>query len=64
MAPSLKLFMLNCVSAVFNKELVKFANTEEYIIRGGRDKFPKLKEAFKGINQVGTRGEGATWCGG
>mmetsp|Transcript_34561 Transcript_34561/g.87391 ORF Transcript_34561/g.87391 Transcript_34561/m.87391 type:complete len:555 (-) Transcript_34561:523-2187(-) len=44
---------------VFNKELVKFANMEEYIIRGGRDKFPKLKEAFSNIKQVGVIGWGS-----
>jgi len=44
---------------VFEKELVKFANTEEYIVRGGRDKFPKLKQAFSGIKQIGVIGWGS-----
>nr|QKY14833.1 acetohydroxy acid isomeroreductase (AAI) [Polytomella parva] len=44
---------------VFNKELVKFADTEEYIIRGGRDKFPLLKKAFAGIKKVGVIGWGS-----
>lgn len=30
----------------------RFAEKEEYIYRGGRDKFAKLPEAFKGIKQV------------
>jgi hypothetical protein len=46
-------------SAVFKKELVKFANTEEYIVRGGRDKFPLLKTAFSGIKQIGVIGWGS-----
>lgn len=31
----------------FEKELVKFAETEEYIIRGGREKFKNLPQAMK-----------------
>lgn len=48
-----------CILAVFQKEHVKFASTEEYIVRGGRDKFPKLKEAFSGIKQIGVIGWGS-----
>ncbi len=44
---------------VFAKEHAKFANTEEYIVRGGRDKFPLLKEAFKNIKSVGVLGWGS-----
>ncbi|GFR45619.1 hypothetical protein Agub_g7026 [Astrephomene gubernaculifera] len=44
---------------VFNKELTKFADSEEYIVRGGRDKFPLLKEAFKGISKIGVVGWGS-----
>ncbi|GFH17964.1 uncharacterized protein HaLaN_14692, partial [Haematococcus lacustris] len=44
---------------VFEKEHVKFANTEEYIVRGGRDKFPKLKQAFSGIKTIGVLGWGS-----
>lgn len=36
----------------FTKELVQFADTEEYIVKGGRDKFSGLPEAFKGIKEV------------
>ncbi|GAX75263.1 hypothetical protein CEUSTIGMA_g2708.t1 [Chlamydomonas eustigma] len=47
----------NAVS--FKKELVSFAGSEEYIVRGGRDKFPQLKEAFKNIKSVGVIGWGS-----
>jgi ketol-acid reductoisomerase len=43
----------------FEKELVSFAGKEEYIIRGGRDKFPKLGSAFSGVKQVGVIGWGS-----
>jgi ketol-acid reductoisomerase len=46
-------------TAAFTKELVKFADTEEYIIRGGRDKFSALPKAFQGIKQVGVIGWGS-----
>jgi len=38
---------------------VKFADKEEYIVRGGRDKFSKLKQAFAGIKQIGVIGWGS-----
>lgn len=43
----------------FKKEHVTFAGNEEYIVRGGRDKFPALKEAFKGVKTVGVIGWGS-----
>ena len=43
----------------FTKDLVKFASSEEYIVRGGRDKFPLLKNAFAGFNQIGVIGWGS-----
>jgi len=43
----------------FKKELVSFAGHDEYIVRGGRDKFPGLKEAFKGVKTVGVIGWGS-----
>lgn len=43
----------------FQKELVSFAGREEYIVRGGRDKFSGLKEAFKGIKTIGVIGWGS-----
>ncbi|PNW77396.1 hypothetical protein CHLRE_10g434750v5 [Chlamydomonas reinhardtii] len=44
---------------VFQKEHAKFGPTEEYIVRGGRDKYPLLKEAFKGIKKVSVIGWGS-----
>jgi len=35
------------------------AGKEEFIVRGGRDKFPLLSEAFKGISQIGVIGWGS-----
>ena len=37
---------------VFQKEKVSFAGAEEYIYRGGRDKYKMLPEAFKGQQQA------------
>ena len=36
----------------FQKELVDFAGTKEYIVKGGRDKFASLPQAFEGISEV------------
>lgn len=44
---------------VFEKELVEFANTEETIVRGGRDKYSLLSKAFSGVKQVGVIGWGS-----
>lgn len=44
---------------MFNKEHVSFAGMEEFIIRGGRDKYPKLKQAFSNIKQIGVIGWGS-----
>lgn len=35
---------------VFEKEQVDFAGAEEFIYRGGRDKYKLLPQAFKGVN--------------
>ena len=40
---------------VFEKEKVNFGGKEEYIVRGGRDLFSKLPEAFEGIKQIGVK---------
>ncbi|KAG8069306.1 hypothetical protein GUJ93_ZPchr0005g14856 [Zizania palustris] len=45
-------------TSVFNKEKVSLAGHEEYIVRGGRNLFPLLPEAFKGIKQIGVVGWG------
>jgi ketol-acid reductoisomerase len=44
---------------VFQKEFHKFAESEEYIVRGGRDKFPLLKQAFAGFKKIGVIGWGS-----
>lgn len=44
---------------VFTPEKVDFAGTEEYIYRGGRDKYKLLPEAFKGIKKISFIGWGS-----
>lgn len=44
---------------VFQKDYVKFADSEEYVIKGGRDKYPLLPKAFEGVKQVGVIGWGS-----
>ncbi|KAJ4771040.1 Ketol-acid reductoisomerase [Rhynchospora pubera] len=46
-------------SKVFKKENVSLAGHDEYIVRGGRDLFPLLPDAFKGIKQIGVIGWGS-----
>ena len=50
---------LNFNSKVFKKEKVNFGGQDEYIVRGGRDLFSKLPEAFDGIKQIGIIGWGS-----
>ncbi len=47
---------LNFESKVFTKELIQVGDTEEYIVRGGRNLFPLLPKAFEGIKQIGVIG--------
>ena len=42
----------NFKTKVFKKEKVILADKEEYIVRGGRDLFPLLPQAFDGIKQI------------
>ena len=44
---------------VFDTEIIKLAETEELIVRGGRDRFHLLDKAFEGINQIGVIGWGS-----
>ncbi|MFA5994567.1 MAG: ketol-acid reductoisomerase, partial [Parcubacteria group bacterium] len=46
-------------SSVFPTEVIVLADTEETVVRGGRDKFNLLPEAFQGINQIGVIGWGS-----
>lgn len=50
---------LDFESSVFKKEKVNLAGHEEYIVRGGRNLFPLLPEAFKGIKKIGVIGWGS-----
>ena len=40
-------------SKVFDTEVIQLADTQEQIVRGGRDKFHLLPAAFEGIKQIG-----------
>lgn len=46
-------------SAVFTTEIIKLAETEEMIVRGGRDQFHLLPKAFAGIKKIGFIGWGS-----
>ena len=46
-------------SKVFDTEIVRLGETEERIVRGGRDRFPLLPKAFEGIRQIGVIGWGS-----
>ncbi|ESQ44221.1 hypothetical protein EUTSA_v10005853mg [Eutrema salsugineum] len=50
---------LDFETSVFQKEKVSLAGYEEYIVRGGRDLFKHLPDAFKGIKQIGVIGWGS-----
>lgn len=47
---------------VFTPEKVDFAGSEEFIYRGGRDKYSLLPEAFKGIKKIAFIGWGSQVC--
>ncbi|KAK8949367.1 hypothetical protein KSP39_PZI005590 [Platanthera zijinensis] len=46
-------------TSVFKKEKANLAGHEEFIVRGGRDLFGLLPDAFKGIKQIGVLGWGS-----
>lgn len=46
-------------SDVFSPQEVKFADTTETIVKGGRDLFPLLPTAFEGIKKIGVIGWGS-----
>ncbi|KAL9265994.1 Ketol-acid reductoisomerase, chloroplastic-like protein [Drosera capensis] len=50
---------LDFETSVFVKEKITLAGRDEYIVRGGRNLFPLLPEAFKGIKQIGVIGWGS-----
>ncbi|KAF3778459.1 Ketol-acid reductoisomerase [Nymphaea thermarum] len=51
--------VLDFETSVFKKEKVTLAGHDEYIVRGGRDLFKLLPDAFKGIKQIGVIGWGS-----
>jgi len=46
-------------STVFETETIELAGTKETVVRGGRDKFGLLPQAFAGIKQIGVIGWGS-----
>ncbi len=46
-------------SSIFDTEIIELAGTKETIVRGGRDKFGLLPQAFAGIQQIGVIGWGS-----
>ncbi|PKA52030.1 Ketol-acid reductoisomerase, chloroplastic [Apostasia shenzhenica] len=50
---------LDFETSVFKKEKINLAGQEEYIVRGGRDLFGLLPDAFEGIKQIGVIGWGS-----
>ncbi|KAK4344134.1 hypothetical protein RND71_037228 [Anisodus tanguticus] len=50
---------LDFETSVFNKEKVTLSGHDEYIVKGGRDLFKLLPDAFKGIKQIGVIGWGS-----
>mmetsp|Transcript_4512 Transcript_4512/g.11758 ORF Transcript_4512/g.11758 Transcript_4512/m.11758 type:complete len:603 (+) Transcript_4512:65-1873(+) len=46
-------------SSIFDVEEINLAGNAEYIVRGGRNLFPKLKQAFDGVKKIGVIGWGS-----
>src|SRR2546430_14370850 len=46
-------------SKVFETQVIRLGDTEERIVRGGRDRFALLPKAFEGITQIGVIGWGS-----
>src|SRR5262252_60463 len=46
-------------SKVFETQVIRLGDTEERIVRGGRDRFALLPKAFEGIQQIGVIGWGS-----
>lgn len=56
---NLKVASFDFDTKVFEKEKVNLAGNDEYIVRGGRDKFPLLAKAWENVKQVGVIGWGS-----
>ncbi|MEW6428341.1 MAG: ketol-acid reductoisomerase [Thermodesulfobacteriota bacterium] len=50
---------LTFTTDIFDTETIRLADTQEKIVRGGRDKFHLLPKAFAGIKQIGFIGWGS-----
>ncbi len=50
---------MSFTSQVFTPERIELAGTQEWILRGGREHFPKLPDAFAGIRTIGVIGWGS-----
>jgi len=50
---------LDFETEIFTKEIIEVAGVKEAIVRGGRNLFPLLPEAFAGIGQIGVIGWGS-----
>src|SRR5262249_33103019 len=46
-------------SKVFDTQVIRLGDTEERIVRGGRDRFALLPKAFAGVKQIGVIGWGS-----
>ena len=46
-------------SKVFETQVIRLGDTQERIVRGGRDRFALLPQAFVGIQQIGVIGWGS-----
>lgn len=51
--------LLDYPTRVWEKTPMEFAQSTEAIWVGGRDKFPKLRESFPGVKQIGVIGWGS-----
>jgi ketol-acid reductoisomerase len=47
---------LDFKTQTFEKEPLQFAHEQEFVVRGGRDLFASLPQAFEGIQQIGVIG--------
>ena len=47
---------LDFKTQAFKREPLQFAHDQEFVVRGGRDLFASLPEAFEGIRQIGVIG--------
>ncbi len=46
-------------SRIFEKTVITVAGGKESVVKGGRDKFPLVHQAFAGVRQIGVIGWGS-----